>query len=498
VPDTDAPSVGRPDVKPARSLCVRFVRELCGIEQEELADRSGFEVSTVRYWERGKREPGLENVERLMDALQVSTATTEELLALAEEIRGGPAQDAWVGPVLLSGTRLQRAREFGRKAGDLEARNFQDFILRAWVEEQARKDRETAEQIGIYLRGFGKDLVERVRRDPGCHLWSCAEWLCMESMDVISKDRDSAARHAEAALVVAELANCDERFRARLLGYCWGHLGNVLRVKCEFEEADATFARCFALWQGGAVGDPYGVLDAGRLMGMEASLRREQGRFTEALRLLKEALPIATSSELPYLRVNCGIVLEQMGDSESAIRVLEEAAQQAPRHLLFYARLAVGVNLCALGRLDEAEALVPEVARLAIETESKANLTRVRWLSGRLASRRGRTEQALGLFKSVQREFLEQGSAYDAVVAALDLAKIYLEQGEAGTVKRLAEEMAPIFVDKGVHHHAQKALELFAAAAVREAASVELVRRLVKYLERARRSHGLSFDVIGE
>jgi len=230
------------------------------------------------------------------------------------------------------------------------------------------------------------------------------------------------------------------------------------------------------------------------LMGMEASLRREQGRFTEALRLLREALPIATKDIQPYLRLNCGIVLEQMGDAESALQVLQEAAEEAPQHLLFFARFRVGVTLCHLGRYEEAEALLPEVARLCTETGSKDYRIRIRWLSGRVAAGRGRAGEALGLFRSVQREFLELGFLYDAAIVLLDLAKIHLEQGETSTVRRLAEEMAPLFAGRGLHSFAQEALRLFEAAAVKEAASVELVARLLTYLERARRCHGLRFE----
>ncbi len=82
-----------------------------------------------------------------------------------------------------------------------------------------------------------------------------------------------------------------------------------------------------------------------------------------------------------------------MGDYEGAIQVLEEAAQKAPRHLLFFVRSNLGVNLVHLGRYEEAEALLPEVARLAIETESQDHRTRVRWLSGRVAAGRGRREE---------------------------------------------------------------------------------------------------------
>ncbi len=98
------------------------------------------------------------------------------------------------------------------------------------------------------------------------------------------------------------------------------------------------------------------------------------------------------------------------------------------------------------------------------------------------------------MLRLVQSEFLEQGSMYDATIVLLDLAKIYLGQGKTMIVKRLVEEMEPVFVHKGVHHHAQEALNLFAAAAVRETASLELVGQVLTYLERARRSRGLRFE----
>jgi tetratricopeptide (TPR) repeat protein len=492
--DPDAPAVPRRDAKPPGSASLRWARELCGVEQEELAARSGFKLETIKYMERGKEEPGIANLELLMASLGVSPATLEDLLALAEEVRGG-IQDTWVGPVLLSGTLLRRAREFGRKMGNLERRDLGDYVVRELVQKQATEDREIATEIGNYLRGKQK-LVDFVRENAGCHLWSVAEWLCTESMHLASRDRDRAAECAEAALAVAELAPCGEGFRTRLLGYGFAHRGNILRVKNAFPESDLTFAKYLTLWLEGAAGDPYGVLDGGRLMGMEASLRREQGRFIEALRLLRGAMAVATREIQPYLRLNCGIVLEQMGDSEGAIRVLEEAAEKAPRSLLFFARFRVGVSLCHLGRHQEAEVLLPEVVRLGIETGSKDYQMRVRWLSARIAAGHRKTEEALGVLKSVQREFLEQGNAYDAVLVSLDLAKLYLEQGETAVVKRLAEEMAPVFADKGVHHHAQEALKLFAAAARREAASVEFVVRVLTYLERAQRSHGLRFEGI--
>jgi tetratricopeptide (TPR) repeat protein len=228
---------------------------------------------------------------------------------------------------------------------------------------------------------------------------------------------------------------------------------------------------------------------------MEASLRRAQGRLPEALRLLENALPVATTKERPYLNLNVGKVLEDLGDSNGAIRILENAAQEMPQHLLFTARFNLGVNLCHLSRFEEAEAVLAEVARLAVSQGNQSNRARLRWLSGRVAAGRGRMTEAIGYLRSAQSDFLRQGNAYDAALATLDLAKLYLEQGDAATVRRLADEMAPVFVDKGVHQYAQEALQLFQEAAARESASAAFVLQVAQYLLRARRAPGLRFEL---
>jgi len=368
-----------------------------------------------------------------------------------------------------------------------------ECVVRAWVEEQVEEDRKTARQIGAYLQGQ-ENLVEAVLADEGCHLWSVAEWLCNESINIVARDRDRAGEYAEAALAVAEVAPGEERFRMRLGGVCWAHIGNVHRVRTGFKAADIAVRKSTELLDAGVGGDPHCLLDIGRVLGMEASLRRDQGKFAEALTLLQQALPLATREIQAYLRLNYGFVLEQMGDYLGAMRVLEETAEQAPHDLMFYARFNIGVNLGHLGRHEEAEDLLPEIYQLAVESESEDNQRRTRWLHARVDAGLGRTDEALGRFKKVRSEFLDDGNTYDASRVGLELAKIYLERGETATVKQLAKEMAPVFVDAGVHRHAQEALRLFREAAEREAISVELVVRIITYLQRARNAPGLRFE----
>jgi len=120
------------------------------------------------------------------------------------------------------------------------------------------------------------------------------EWLCGESIQTVGRSRERAAEYAESALVIAEIAPMEELFSDAPGRFLLGaHRERAASVN-KFVWADEAFEQCAALWKAGATGDPDGLLDAGRVLGLEASLRRDQRRYPEALRLLHEALRVAT------------------------------------------------------------------------------------------------------------------------------------------------------------------------------------------------------------
>lgn len=92
----------------------------------------------------------------------------------------------------------------------------------------------------------------------------------------------------------------------------------------------------------------------------------------------------------------------------------------------------------------------------------------------------------------------EQGLAIETLEKAIPLVDRhreprYLAAEQTREVKELAREMAPVFQAQGVHREALAALRLFCQAAEKEAATLDLARRLVDYLERARHDPGLRF-----
>jgi hypothetical protein len=76
----------------------------------------------------------------------------------------------------------------------------------------------------------------------------------------------------------------------------------------------------------------------------------------------------------------------------------------------------------------------------------------------------------------------------------LELALILLEQGRTGETRQLAEEMLPIFQAQKVEREALAALQVFCDAAKRQTVTVELARRVVKFLYRAQHDPELRFE----
>jgi transcriptional regulator with XRE-family HTH domain len=78
MPESNRPS----DIFPSR---LRKARELRGLNQAEVAARSGMQVSAVSHFETGGRKPSFDNLRRLAQALDV---TTDYLIGRVDEIGG--------------------------------------------------------------------------------------------------------------------------------------------------------------------------------------------------------------------------------------------------------------------------------------------------------------------------------------------------------------------------------------------------------------------------
>jgi tetratricopeptide (TPR) repeat protein len=310
-----------------------------------------------------------------------------------------------------------------------------------------------------------------------------------------SRDVERAASLARLAQEIAEGVRGPEGWRHRVQGFATAHAANALRVRGELREAELLLEKAKGLWDSGS--DPDGVLDPGRLFDLEASLRRDQRRFEEALVLLDEALKVGRAPER-YL-VKRGFTLEVMGEYERAVEALRRAEPLVERkgdpRLMNILRLNLGWDFCHLGRFAEADAIGRRVRSVAAEMGDEIGILRGLWLAGRIAAGMGRPEEARDLLGQARRGFAAREMRYDVALVVLEEAALLLSEGRTAEVRTLTPTLAEIFESRGVHREAVAALRLFQEAAEREEVTLEMARRILGFLFRARHDQGLRFTL---
>ncbi|HSS78725.1 MAG TPA: helix-turn-helix domain-containing protein, partial [Thermoanaerobaculia bacterium] len=304
---------------------------------------------------------------------------------------------------------------------------------------------------------------------------------CEVSERVAAHNVEKALELAELALFIADQAPEGRRSRAR--GYCWCYIGNARRVATDFDAADEAFGRSWSLRLGAEI-DPE-LLSEWRLLDLEASLRREQRRFSESLELLDRARAASGNDPVAASRIllKKDHVLNLIGDFETALAVLAEAAPfveaSGDPHLLFALRFNRTDELCHLERWDEAALLLPLVTEMAMQQGNELDLLRLGWLQAKVAAGQGQEDEAVAKLEKVNAEFTGRNLPYEAALSSLDLAVIWLKAGRNAEVALIAVGMKWIFEAKGIEREALMALRLFCDAAEREAATVELARRVI-------------------
>jgi tetratricopeptide (TPR) repeat protein len=323
--------------------------------------------------------------------------------------------------------------------------------------------------------------------------WALCERVCEASVREASRDVERAAEWARLARRIAECVRGPEEWCDRLRGYTGAHVANVLRVSGDLVSADLEMEAAKRSWRAGS--DPAGVLDQGRLPDLEASLRRAQRRFPEALALLDEAAIVGRAPERALLKK--GYTFEVMGEYERAVETLLRAAplilQKGDLRLESILSGNLALNYCHLGRFEEAALLASRVRVAALETGDEIEALRMTWVQGRIAAGLGRIKEARRLLAQARREFAARGMEYDVALALLEESVLLLGNGRAAEVRLLTRDLAALFDSKGVHREAVAALRLFQEAADREQATADLARRVLRYLFRARYDPGLRF-----
>jgi transcriptional regulator with XRE-family HTH domain len=479
---------------PPLSLTLTILRTARGWSQGELAQAAGTSSAMLSDYETGRKRLSRARLERFAEILSRGPGDVDDTLSYLHWIQAPESSRLPVGLSREDFRDIERAAAtVAQAARDAARLELTQTLQRAVAQEARQQALEAWEKLKVASPSDRRALVDR---KPEYQTWAFCERLCAESERAAAADAGRAVDLANLALRVAGLMSGEEEWRARVQGYAWAHVGNARRVASDLPGAEIAFDRARRLWQAGADSDSI-LLDEGLVFDMEASLRRDQRRFPEALELQERALAVTPSGRSVYILLNLAFTLEQMGEHPRAVEALENAALRVdwnnePR-LLFALRFNLAVNLCHLGRYGDATRLLSEVRGLAVRLRKGLDLIRVNWLESRVATGQGRRAAAIEILNQVRSEFVARALAYDSALASLDLAVLYLQEGRTRDVKTLAREMAPIFQTQGVHREALAALRLFCEAAEQEAVTLDMARRLVDYLERSRHNPDLRF-----
>jgi transcriptional regulator with XRE-family HTH domain len=487
-------AVGKASLPAPLGKALAMLRVARGWEREDLAAAAGRPEGTIANYEYGKSRPKLPALRELLQAMGFSFAAFESALdfvRLAQESRR----------LLRAGAVAALSRQVEEIAA-AKARRFEELTRRELTDlvDAARllASREAAPAAWRALAACPEaSRLELVRRVAEFQTPGFCELLCQESLAAAGDSAQRARRLAELAAAAAEMVRGTAGFCSRLRGFAGVHVGNALRVEGrDLPAAGVTLDRALVAWEAGAGDDP-GLLNAARVHGLTASMRRAQRRLPEALAALDEGLRIDRWGETPALLLAKARALVELGEFEASIEQLQQAVswiegEGEPRQLYVVENLLV-LNLCHLGQYEAAERRLPRLRQLALRLGNQLDLLRVDWLAGKVAAGRERPDEALALLLRVRGESMTLGNAYDAALATLELAEVHAGLGHTAEVKALARESAPIFEDQKVHREAQRALALFRQAAEEERASGELLRQLIVYLYRARHAPQLRF-----
>ncbi len=371
--------------------------------------------------------------------------------------------------------------------------------------EMARSRAESPALLGALRRYSFGEQQGLVRDIPRFRSWGLCELLCRESEAAAPHDAREAVELAELAVAVArsleEWQPVEHTWLCQLRALAYAHLGNALRVKGHLRSADHSFFEAERWREAGAdAGDVLGY--EAQILAMKVSLRHAERRLPEALALLEQAANAEPTRKLrTIILINTSRVLEEAGRFPEALDALSEAeasleAEADPR-LVLCLRQNYLVLLTTIERQDEAEALFGEVAELCKKLGGALDLVRLRWAEARIDLGMRDRERAVACFEEVRQAFLSAGVDYDAALVSLELAALYAAEDAPQEVKALATELLPIFQSQNVHREALAALGLFVQAAVDEAATPELARRILSYLRQARFTPSEPFDARG-
>lgn len=276
---------------------------------------------------------------------------------------------------------------------------------------------------------------------------------------------------------------CDERAVA------WAFLGNAQRTAGNLVAAREAFDKAQQLQRQGT-GIDLSVVDVFEQL---AVLRRDEGRFDEALMLHRRVVTVYRQLDEPLLRcralIDQAVTLHRAGRPERGLRPLEMALErldpEVDAHL--HCRALTRLALCRAesNQSEPAATLVEEARQRCRELGHDRALLQLRWIEGKLAEVDDLAE-AERAYQETRNAFLRRGESFDAVLVSLDLARVFTQQKRFGELRLLAGSLAGHCDPEQIGVEGTAILTLFRQSASGGQVDQPLVERITNYLRRLR------------
>lgn len=474
---------------PPTNAALTVIRNVLGLSQRKAAELAGISAGTLGNLELGKAKRPLERerLEGITATWRPAPAAVESALAAVESIRPDSSiQSAETYlPAEVRADLEQAAATICRRVRHVLYEGARDQVMAL-----ARTEAASAWEVLRPLRKRPADRRTAIEKMPGV-TWALVEKLAHESDRATVRDLDEAIGLAELALWAADRLTGAPELQAAAREYAWVYIGNARRTRGRYEESFAAFARAKEAAPPDGSPSPF---SRARVLDSEAKLYRDKRLFPEAFALHDRAFQAAQPAELGILWLGRAVIHQLSNDPVGAVAALQSACatfdeRSDPRDR-WVAQFNLAANLVELGRAEEAEALLPRVRALAEPRREALDLIRVLWLEGRIAAAAERFEEAAAALDQVWRDFAALEIAFDAALAALDLAAVHLTTGRLAETKTLAAQTVAIFRSLAIEREELAAVRLFLEGAGRERATLELAREARRALVATGAAHG--------
>lgn len=287
-------------------------------------------------------------------------------------------------------------------------------------------------------------LVENSRR---FHSLETARHLLERSRSFRHEDAHESLGSAELALVVLDRLGPEDH-HPKLLedfrGLAWTMVSNGQRILTDFGSAERSLQRALRHLERGT-GD---ALELAELYSLLVSLRKDQGRWQEALELAERAerlfLELGDRRRAAATRTKRIIILCATGRSEEARKAAEDALEEVTADEMgSTVHIAIRQNLALAmaegGWTLPALRLMGEVRRQAAE-DALGRLGRMRldWAEAKVLERTGLLDDAEPIYRELRGRFADEGIGLDAALLSLDLARVYSKQRKRRRARRAA------------------------------------------------------------